>query len=274
MSSSTPSRAQPLAQRPVGRHPAADRQPVEPGLRERPLDPDAQRLDDRALVGRGEVGAPALGLGLAELADPVEQRRLQPGEREVEAAASRAPVGNSNALGVAVAREPLERRRRPDSRARAAARPCRTPRRRRRRASGRAPRSPGPRSSTRASSVWPPLAIRLRNGGSNASRREEAGGDVAVQVVDRRERQLARRRERLGASRTPTSSAATSPGPRVTATSSTSGSVAPARSRARRRRRRRSARDGGARRSRGRRRRSGRGRPARRSRWSGSRRRR
>ena len=51
-------------------------------------------------------------------------------------------------------------------------------------------------------------------------------GDVAVQVVDRHERQPQRPRERLRR-REPTRSAPISPGPRVTATRSTSPSSAP-----------------------------------------------
>ena len=48
-----------------------------------------ERADDRALVRRGEVGAPALGLLLSELASRVEQRCLEPREREVEAGDAR-----------------------------------------------------------------------------------------------------------------------------------------------------------------------------------------
>jgi hypothetical protein len=44
-----------------------------------------EREDDRALVRGGEVGAPLLELLRPQLAHGVEQRRLDPGEREVEA---------------------------------------------------------------------------------------------------------------------------------------------------------------------------------------------
>ncbi len=154
---------------------------------------------------------------------------------------------------------------RPDSRAPAAARPCRTPRRRRRRACARAPRSRR-RSVTWASSVCPPLAIRHRNGGSNGSSvGEEVRGDVALQMVDGRERQLARGGERLRG-RQPDEQRADQ------ARALGGGDEVDLIQRRRRlrerlcRRSRRRARGGGARRSPGRRRRSARARPARRSR--------
>ena len=72
------------AQLAVGRDAAADRQAVQPRTLEGALGADDQALDDRGLEGGGEVGG-ALGRALGpELADRVEQRRLQPGEREVE----------------------------------------------------------------------------------------------------------------------------------------------------------------------------------------------
>ena len=107
---------------------------------------------------------------VAELADRVEQRRLQAAEAEVEAAGRGViATGNVERLRVA-ARAPRARSpARPGSRGRAAAPPCRAPRRRRRRASGRAPRSASWLGAPPASSVWPPLAIRQRNGGSSGS---------------------------------------------------------------------------------------------------------
>ena len=48
-------------------------------------EPAHERPDDRALVRGREVGLPPLGLGLAEVADGVEQGGLEPREREVEA---------------------------------------------------------------------------------------------------------------------------------------------------------------------------------------------
>src|SRR5262245_1771390 len=73
------------------------------GGRLRPLD---ERPHDRPLVGRGEVGAPALELVRREVADRVEQGGLEPGKREVEAghACDREGVR----LGVAVACEAVE----------------------------------------------------------------------------------------------------------------------------------------------------------------------
>ena len=45
--------------------------------------------------------------------------------------------------------------------------------------------------------MCPPLAISATNGGSSAFGLEKRRGDVAVQVIDGRERQLVRRGERL-----------------------------------------------------------------------------
>ena len=98
---------------------------------------------------------------------------------------------------------------------------------------------------------------------------EEVGGDVALQVVDRDQRQPARGGDRLRRAEAD-EERADQPGPAVTATASTSSSrprppPAPPRPPARR------ARGGGGRRPPARRRRSARGRPpARRSRWRGS----
>ena len=102
------------------------------------LDPPDERAHDRPLVARGEVGAPRLELAGVQVAHRVEQRGLQPGEREVEPrhAGDREVVR----LRVALAGEHVDLAPARDSRARAAAHPCRTPRRRRRRASSRAPR--------------------------------------------------------------------------------------------------------------------------------------
>jgi hypothetical protein len=47
----------------------------------RPLD---EGPDDRALIGRGEVGAPPLRLLFSQVAHGVEQRRLQAAEAEIE----------------------------------------------------------------------------------------------------------------------------------------------------------------------------------------------
>src|SRR5919201_6432470 len=72
---------------------------------ERPAD---ERADDRALVARGEVGAAPPELGGREVADGVEERRLEPGEGEVEARHAR--DGERVRLRIALACEPVERR--------------------------------------------------------------------------------------------------------------------------------------------------------------------
>src|ERR687887_156502 len=91
----------------VRRDPADDGDPLGAGrLRglERPPD---ERADDRALVARGEIGAAPLELLRREVADRVEERRLQAGEGEVEAGHAR--DGERVRLRVALAREPVER---------------------------------------------------------------------------------------------------------------------------------------------------------------------
>ena len=182
-----------------------------------------ERRDDRALVGGGQVGPPALQLVRRQVAHRVEKRGLQAGEGEVEAGHARDREG----------RTPPDRRRGrrgrarrlPDSPARAGARPCRRPRRRRRRASSPRPRSPRA-SRTSRSSVCPPLASRQRNGGSSGSgwRYSEATCPCRWSTGisgSRRDQASAFAAER------PTRSAPISPGPCVTATDSTSSSVAP-----------------------------------------------
>src|SRR5205807_2626932 len=54
------------------------------GLAQPALHPQRQRLHDRALIRGGKVRAPPRGLLLSKLADPVEQRCLEPGKGEVE----------------------------------------------------------------------------------------------------------------------------------------------------------------------------------------------
>ena len=68
-----------------------------------PLD---ERAHDRALVARGEIGAPRVELVRREVAHGVEQRRLEPGEREVEPGHARDREGER--LRVALAREPVD----------------------------------------------------------------------------------------------------------------------------------------------------------------------
>ena len=157
----------------------------------RPLD---ERADDRALVRGGEVGAPLLELVGGQVAHGVEERGLHAGEGEVEPGHLR--DREVVRVRVALAWRAGRSRRRPGSRGRAAARPCRTPRRLRRRASSRArgtPHGPGRRAAA--------CARRSRAGRGTAARPDPAEverGDVAVQVVDRDERQPAPQRDPLG----------------------------------------------------------------------------
>ena len=139
----------------VRRHAADDRQPrVASRALGSGLEAADERPHDRALVGRREIRAPRLELPLAEVADGVEQRRLEAREREVEP--GNAGDGKAERLRDRPRARAGRSRRRRDSRGRAGARPCRTPRPRRRRASsrgsgtttGRGPRAAacGPRS--------------------------------------------------------------------------------------------------------------------------------
>ena len=175
-----------------------------------------QAVDDRRLVGGRQVGARAPAPRPRRARAAVEQRGLQPGKGEVEApsrtlsAALPPPAAGTlgararegEGLGVAPGAPAAPARRRRGSPARASARPCRTPRRRRRRACARAPRSPRARSHAPAA-----CGRRWRSGRGTAARRrvdprfagaKEVRRDVPLQMVDRRERQLARGRERLG----------------------------------------------------------------------------
>ncbi len=73
----------------VGGHAAAEGEPGSGLRRERALDAQDQRLDDRVLVGGGEVGCAPLRLLLPQVAHRVEQRRFQAGEGEVQAGHAR-----------------------------------------------------------------------------------------------------------------------------------------------------------------------------------------
>ena len=108
----------------------------EPELRRCFARPFDERTHDRVLVARREICTPFLQLGSRQLSHGVEQCGLQSGEGEVEA---RDP---GNGKLVRVVDRPREQhgraRRRPGSRARAGAPPCRRPRLRHRRACCRA----------------------------------------------------------------------------------------------------------------------------------------
>ena len=173
----------------------------------------------------GEVGAALLDALGAEVAAEVDEGGLQAAEAEVEAGVAghrdRQLEGARGRRRRRAVRSPARR----DSRARAAARPCRRPRRRRRRGCGRGPRGPR-RSRTAASIVWPPLAIRQRNGGSSGS----GSRKLAATWPWRWSTGISGRRRGAAiafAVLTPTRRAPIRPGPTVTATASTSSSEAP-----------------------------------------------
>ena len=84
-----------------------------------------------------------------------------------------------------------------------------------------------PWSSTRARNVWPPLATRHTNGGSNGSGRRKFAATWPCRWSTGTSGTPRAAASALAVA-TPTSSAPTSPGPCVTATRSTSSSVAPA----------------------------------------------
>ena len=208
----TPSAGQPLAQRAVGGDAAADREAVA-GRSARARARRAARAPRRSRAGRrrrGRRGARGASL-LAEVAHRVEQRGLQPGEREVQArrrcCGDREVERRRVAVRARGARAAGRRgngrpsRRAPLSNASPAA------------SSSVAPSTSKPSwSSTRARSVWPPLAIRHRNGGSNGS-----GARKFAATWPWRWSTGASGRPRAAASAlavaTPTSSAPTRPGP-------------------------------------------------------------
>ena len=171
--------------------------PLRAGALERLLDLDHQRSTTARWKEAARSARRALDPLGPELAHLVDERGLQPAEAEVERVRAPHPDREVERLGVALERQPVDLGAARDSRGPSAAPPCRAPRRPRRR--GSSPSSVvaarGPRPS--ASSVWPPLAIRHRNGGSIGSGCEEVRRHVPVQVVDRHERQLGGRSERL-----------------------------------------------------------------------------
>ena len=196
------------AQLRVGRDPADDRDPLGADLRRRLASSADERADDRPLVARREVGPAALELLRAEVTHGVEQRRLQPREREVES--RHAGDRERERLRIARRARAGRSRHRRGSPGRAGARPCRTPRRPRRRASCRA-RGSRAAPARRAGAC----GRRLRAGRGTAARGfrlEVERGDVAVQVVDRHERSRRAQASALAAER-PTRSAPISPGP-------------------------------------------------------------
>ena len=94
-------------ERRVRRDAADDGDPLEAGLLGGLARPAHERPHDRVLVRGREIGLPALDLLLSEVAQRVEERGLEPREREVEAvdAGDREP----ECLWIAVLREPVDR---------------------------------------------------------------------------------------------------------------------------------------------------------------------
>src|SRR5205823_2370385 len=84
-----------------------DRDPRGPLLVERLLEPRDERADDRRLVRGREIRAAPFGLLGSQVAGPVEKRRLQPAEAEVEPAPGER-AREVEPLRVAVAREQVE----------------------------------------------------------------------------------------------------------------------------------------------------------------------
>ena len=205
--------------------PSDDRDALEPELvggRERLLD---ERLDDRALVAGGEVGSTSLELPRRGGRAPRRGGAVLRPEKQKSRPGTRA-TGKSYAAGSPPA--PGDRApRRPDSRARGGARPCRTPLPRRRRASSRRRGSrggPGRRAGAcaRRSRAGRGRAGRPGSARDRARRRGRAGGR-------RGREEAARPGERLRG-READEQSADQPGPRVTATDSTSSSSPRARS--------------------------------------------
>ena len=256
-------RAEPLAQRAVAATPPPIASRSRPVCSSAALDALRERLDDR-VAGRRRRGRPgAARLLLAEVAQRVEQRGLQPGEARSRARRRRRARGKSKAAGSPSCGEPLEVRaagERQAEQARALVE---------RLAGGVVERRAedleargGPRRARGT------CGRRWRSGTGTAARTGPGARKFAATWPWRwstgDERQRRARRRAPWRSRRRRAARRRGPGPAVTATASTSSSVDAGLRAARRRRRRRPARGGGARRSPARRRRSGRGRPARR----------
>ena len=189
------------------------------GGRARPLDEGA---DDRALVRRSQVGLPRLRLA-ADIADGVEQRRLDSGEGEVEPV--QACDRKRERVGIAVPGQPVNF-------APAGIAETEQPR-------ALVERLAGGVVDRGAEDGVAGMVLDVEQQGVAAAREEaqkrrldpvgteEERGDVAVQVVDRASGRP-RAQARAFAAETPTRRAPMSPGPCVTAIVSTSSSVAPA----------------------------------------------
>ena len=257
-----------LAQRPVGGDAAAQRDRLPLAALQRPLQLRGQLADRRRLEARREVGAALLDPLGAEVAAEVDQRRLQAAEAEVEPGVAAIATGISNASGS------------PSAASRSSAGPpgIAEPEHARDLVEGLAG---GVVEGLAEHLVAVVVAHRGEQGvaaaGDQAEERrlerlglEEVGGDVALQVVDRDQRQPPRRGDRLrGADadqQRPDQARAGGDRDRL--------DLVERRRRPRPARPRppaRPARGGGGRRPRARRRRSARApRPARRSRWRGS----
>ena len=227
-----------------------------------PLDAQRQRLDDRPLIGGGQVGPPLQRLGLAKIAHLVHERGLQPGEREIQPGQTLRGREGKRA-GITLSRQPLERR---------AARVAEA-------------EQPSPLVERLAGGVVERLAEHLvarpavghpREQGVPAARDQRSRTAARTRSArgTRPPRDRASGRRRPGGARTPRPvpwrwpRRPAAPPPDRVRTSRRPAPPTRAKPRpepAHRRPRRRSARDGGARRSPGQRRRSGRARPARRS---------
>ena len=128
--------------------------------------PPGECEDDRPLVRGGEIGAALGEAGVAQVADRVEQGRLDTREGEVEARHAR--DRETERLGIALRGRARRSRRRPGTASPSSRAPL----------SNASPaasssvvpsRSNEPRRRTASRSVWPPLARRQTNGGSTAA---------------------------------------------------------------------------------------------------------
>ncbi len=183
------------AQRTVGGDAAAERDRVPVALLQRPLQFRGQLPDHGGLEGGGEVGPPLGHALLAELAAAVDERRLQPAEAEIEAGVAGHRDRHLERGRVALLGQLLQRR------------PARVaePEQPRRLVEGLAggvieglaqdlvaPVVPHPRQQG-----VPAAGDEAEEGRLERLRLEEVGGDVALQVVDRDQRQPPRRGDRL-----------------------------------------------------------------------------
>ena len=170
------------AQRRVGGDPAADDDGLDAGALARPASSLATSTSTTASWNDAATSATA---DVGVLAHVVHHRGLQAREREVVGLVEHRPRERRSRRGRLRSRAGRSPGR-PGSRGRGTGRPCRTPRRRRRRWSGRARGTPV--TSIATSIVCPPDTSSMTSGSSSVGLLEQRRVQVGLEVVDADER--------------------------------------------------------------------------------------